>query len=299
MDQLTPTQKEILLAIISLYEKEKRLIKSKEVADIIGKDEGTVRNLIASLKALGLLESKPGPSGGYIPTLKAYEFTKSTSYLPQKVVLYRGDLETNVSVYSIEILDLSNPEGGKILIKVVEDPKSIRVGDRVRLGPLPYSRLVIEGVVTHIDSDRRELLIDLTRMISIPKVKIADMIKGKRIIALRPDMAIKEAARILYSEGIRGAPVVDEENRVVGVLTSADVIRALIDGKVDAKVSEYMKTNVIMISVDDDIIDAINKMMIYNVGRLIVLDRDSRLVGIVTRTDILRTIAGLDRIITI
>jgi predicted transcriptional regulator len=219
--------------------------------------------------------------------------------LPQKVVLYRGDLETNVSVYSIEILDLSNPEGGKILVKVVEDPKSLRVGDKVRLGPLPYSRLVIEGVVTHIDSERRELLIDLTRMISIPKVKIADMIRGKRIIALKPDMTIKEAARILYSEGIRGAPVVNEENRVVGVLTSADVIRALIDGKVDAKVSEYMKTNVIMISIDDDIIDAINKMMVYNVGRLIVLDRDSRLVGIVTRTDILRTIAGLDRIITI
>jgi hypothetical protein len=299
MDQLTPTQKEILLAIIGLYEKERRLIKSKEVAELIGKDEGTVRNMIASLKALGLLESKPGPTGGYIPTLKAYEFTRSSSYLPQKVLLYRGDIETNISVYSIEFLDLSNPEGGKILLKVIEDPKQLKIGDVVRLGPLPHSRLVIEGIVSHVDSERRELLLDLTRMISIPKIRIADMIRGKKIVALKPNMTIKEASKILYSEGIRGAPVIDDEGRVIGILTTADVIRALIEDKVELKVADYMKTNVITISSTDDIISAINKMIVYNVGRLIVLDENLRLVGIVTRTDILKTIAGLDRIITV
>lgn len=53
------------------------MIKSKEVADVINKDEGTVRNIILSLKVLGLIDSKPGPNGGYMPTLKAYEVIKT------------------------------------------------------------------------------------------------------------------------------------------------------------------------------------------------------------------------------
>lgn len=60
-----------------------------------------------------------------------------------------------------------------------------------------------------------------------------------------------------------------------------------------------MKTNVISISEDDDVLTAIKKMLIYNVGRLLVLNKDQRVIGIVTRTDILKTIAGLEEIITL
>jgi predicted transcriptional regulator len=55
-----------------------------------------------------------------------------------------------------------------------------------------------------------------------------------------------------------------------------------------------MKTNVITINENEDILDAIRKMIIYNVGRLLVVDNDNRAIGIVTRTDILRSIAGLE-----
>jgi len=42
LQNLSLTQREILLALIELYNKTKSMIKSKEVADMIGKDEGTV-----------------------------------------------------------------------------------------------------------------------------------------------------------------------------------------------------------------------------------------------------------------
>lgn len=295
MQNLSSTQREILLALVELYNRGKRMIKSKEVADMIGKDEGTVRNIILSLKVLGLVESKPGPNGGYIPTLKAYEFIKNPTITPilDKLSLYRGNIETDIKVENLELIDVTNPSGNKVLLKVTGDLRKLRSGDIVRLGPTPYSRLVIEGIVLDADNDRKEILIDVKRMVSIPKEKVRNII-SRKLISLKPDMTLKEASSILYKEGIRGAPVLGEGEKVLGIITTADIIKAFFEGKYDAKVSDYMKTDVITIREDEDILEAIRKMIIYNVGRLLVVDAMQRVVGIVTRTDILKSIAGLE-----
>ncbi|MUM64701.1 CBS domain-containing protein [Acidianus infernus] len=295
MQNLSSTQREILLALVELYNKGKKMIKSKEVADMIGKDEGTVRNIILGLKVLGLVESKPGPNGGYIPTLKAYEFIKNPSISPilDKLSLYRGNVETDIKIENIELLDITNPSGNKVILKVTGDLRKIRPGDPVRLGPTPYSRLVIDGVVINADDSRKEVLIDVKRMISVPKEKVKNII-GRRLITLKPDMTLKEASMILYKEGIRGAPVLGEGEKVLGIITTADIIKAFFEGKYDAKVSDYMKTDVITIREEEDVLEAIRKMVIYNVGRLLVVDSMQRVIGIVTRTDILKSIAGLE-----
>lgn len=298
MQNLSSTQREILLALVDLYNKNKRMIKSKEVADVIGKDEGTVRNIILSLKVLGLIESKPGPNGGYVPTLKAYETIKNPIITPilDQLSLYKDGFETDIKISNIEILDITNPSGNKVLLRVSGELKKIKVGDTVKVGPVPYSRLVIEGVVIHIDDSRKELILDVTRMISIPKVQVKNII-SRKLIALKPSMTLKEASQILYKEGIRGAPVLDENEKTLGILTTADIIKAFFEGNYEAKVSDYMKTNVISIGDEDDILTAIRKMLIYNVGRLLVLSRNQKVVGIVTRTDILKTIAGLEELV--
>jgi len=262
---------------------------------MIGKDEGTVRNIILGLKVLGLVESKPGPNGGYIPTLKAYEFIKNPSISPilDKLSLYRGNVETDIKIENIELLDVTNPSGNKVILKVTGDLRKIRPGDPVRLGPTPYSRLVIDGVVINADDSRKEVLIDVKRMISVPKEKVKNII-GRRLITLKPDMTLKEASMILYKEGIRGAPVLGEGEKVLGIITTADIIKAFFEGKYDAKVSDYMKTDVITIRDEEDVLEAVRKMVIYNVGRLLVVDSMQRVIGIVTRTDILKSIAGLE-----
>ncbi|MEM4047518.1 MAG: CBS domain-containing protein, partial [Metallosphaera sp.] len=169
----------------------------------------------------------------------------------------------------------------------------IRPGDNVRLGPTPYSRLVIEGVVLNAEEERREIIIDVKRMISIPKERVKNII-SKRLISLKPNMTLKEAAGILYSAGIRGAPVLDDNSNVTGIITTADLMRAFYDGNLNALVSDYMKRDVITIKEDDDIMEAVKKMVTYNVGRLLVMDAINRVTGMVTRTDILKSIAGLE-----
>ncbi|QGA55068.1 CBS domain-containing protein [Sulfolobus sp. E5-1-F] len=295
MQNLSPTQREILLALTDLYNRQKRMIKSKEVADIIGKDEGTVRNIILSLKVLGLVESKPGPNGGYMPTLKAYEIISNPTLTPilDKLNLYKGMIETDIKVENIEIIDITNPSANRVLLKVEGDLRKLKIGDAVRLGPTPYSRLVIEGLVLHLDENSKEIVVDVKRMISIPKEKVKNLI-SKKLIALKPETSLREASMIFYKEAIRGAPVINKDEKVVGILTTADIIKAFFEGNYTAKVSDYMKTNVISINENEDLLDAIRKMIIYNVGRLLVLDSNNKAVGIVTRTDILRSIAGLE-----
>jgi predicted transcriptional regulator len=271
------------------------MIKSKEVADMIGKDEGTVRNIILSLKVLGLVESKPGPNGGYMPTLKAYEYVKNPSISPvyDKLSIYKGLMEVDVKVSNIEIIDITNPKGNRVLLKVTGDLRKLKIGETIRIGPTPYTRLVIEGIILHIDETRKEVIIDVSRMVSIPKERVGNLV-SKRLVVLYKDQPLKEAAAILHRESIRGAPVVEDSKKVVGIITTADIIRAFYEGRIESKVGEYMRTNVITIMEDDDILDAIRKMITYNVGRLLVMNSSSELVGIITRTDILRRIAGLE-----
>ncbi|MEM0293349.1 MAG: CBS domain-containing protein [Saccharolobus sp.] len=295
MQNLSSTQREILLALADLYNRHKRMIKSKEVADIIGKDEGTVRNIILSLKVLGLVESKPGPNGGYMPTLKAYEIINNPTLTPilDRLNLYKDTIETEIKVENIKILDITNPTANRVLLKVDGDVRKLKIGDPVRLGPTPYSRLVIDGIILHLDENSKQIVVDVKRMISIPKEKIKNLI-SKRLVALKPETSLREASMIFYKESIRGAPVINQEEKILGILTTADIIKAFFEANYNAKVSDYMKTNVITINENDDILDAIRKMIIYNVGRLIVVNNENKAVGIITRTDILRSIAGLE-----
>ena len=66
--ELSSVQKEILSALISLYRLNSRSIRGEEIAKILGRNPGTIRNQMQSLKALQLVEGVPGPKGGYKAT---------------------------------------------------------------------------------------------------------------------------------------------------------------------------------------------------------------------------------------
>ncbi len=294
MYKLSPAQREVLEALVKLYEKHRRLIKSKEIAELVGKDEGTVRNIISGLKSLGLVESKTGPSGGYMPTLKAFEVIRGAASLEVPVPIRKDGRVLDLYVTNVELIDLLNPEGIRAILRVQGNLEELSAGDRIRIGPMPYTRLVIDGVVAYVDRYTRQVSVNVQRVASIPRESVGRIAtKREKLVVLKPGMTIREAARLLAERMIRGAPVVDEEGRLRGIITLTDIARAVADGRLDARVEEYMKRNVITIREDQDILEAINTMNRYRIGRLVVVDMSGRLVGIVTRTDILRFILGL------
>jgi tRNA nucleotidyltransferase/poly(A) polymerase len=103
---------------------------------------------------------------------------------------------------------------------------------------------------------------------------------------------MEEAGRIMLRYGHTGMPVVDGE-KVVGMISRRDADKAIVHELGHAPVKGFMTTAVITISPDTPL-NEVQKMVVeYDIGRLPVVDQ-GRLVGIVSRTDILRILHGDD-----
>jgi predicted transcriptional regulator len=295
---LRSIQREVLEALVRLYEERRRMVKSKEVAKVLGKDEGTVRNIIMWLKSMGYVESRTGPAGGYVPTLKAYEVLKGvTPYIMEPgygvVIVFREGETLRLTAVHMEILGLFSAEPAKALVKVMGDLTLVDVGLRARIESLPKRKLVIEGVIRNRDLNASELLIEISKMVVLPEELVGN-IATKRLITVRATDSVREAARTLYTHGIRGAPVVDNEGNVVGFITTTDIAMLVGSGEdLDAPVSKYMRRTVFTISERESLLEAMRIMDFYGVGRLVVLNSARKPVGMVTRTDILRYILAL------
>jgi hypothetical protein len=274
------------------------MVKSKEVARVLGKDEGTVRNIIMWLKSMGYVESRTGPAGGYVPTLKAYEVLRGvTPYIMEPgygvVIVFREGETLRLTAVHMEILGLFSAEPAKALVKVMGDLTQVDVGLRARIESLPKRKLVIEGVIRNRDLNASELLIEISKMAVLPEELVGN-IATKRLITVRATDSVREAARTLYTHGIRGAPVVDNEGNIVGFITTTDIAMLVGSGEdLEAPVSKYMRRTVFTINERESLLEAMRIMDFYGVGRLVVLNNARKPVGMVTRTDILRYILAL------
>jgi len=291
---LTSVQKEILQSLINLYrQSEGKSIKGEEIAEMMNRNPGTIRNQMQSLRSLGLVKGVPGPRGGYKPTIEAYHnLNISDANKETQVSLYKdGKLLKDLTVARIEFTSIPHPRECEAAIKAIGNIKSIDLGDRVRVGPTPVNKLVVNGVVVGRDDMDNVLLLDTTGIRSIPQKKVIE-VASRDLITLGPDLSIKEAAQILTRGGIEGAPVLDGEE-VVGILTLSDITKAIAQNKEHLKVKNIMSDEIITVESDMMIADAVEVMNQNNIGRLIVLDEKGRPIGIVTRTDLLNKIAAL------
>ncbi len=103
-----------------------------------------------------------------------------------------------------------------------------------------------------------------------------------------PEATLDQAARKMRDHNLGLLPVV-EEDRVVGVLTDRDiVVRAVADGRNPraTSVRDIMSTKVIFCCTDQSVADAYRIMEKNNVRRLVVLDPDDYLAGVVTIADL-------------
>ena len=107
-------------------------------------------------------------------------------------------------------------------------------------------------------------------------------------VVLSPETTLKEAARKMRDLD-SGVMPIGERDRLVGMLTDRDItVRATAEGKDPngTPVREAMTTDVVYCFEDDDVRGAARKMEEHQIRRLIVLNRDKRLVGIVALGDI-------------
>ena len=112
-------------------------------------------------------------------------------------------------------------------------------------------------------------------------------IMSRDVRTARPQDTIQDVAQAMREVDTGAVPVCDGE-RLMGIVTDRDiVVRAVSEGRSFATpVTEVMSSNIEACYEDDDIRAAADKMAELQIRRLPVLDRDQRLVGIVSLGDI-------------
>ncbi len=290
---LSLIQKDILITLISLYHQYSHPIKGEDIAEIIKRKPGTVRNQMQALKVLGLVDGVPGPKGGYHPTARAYgELNITNDYSESDVPIQKNNCDMDgIKVSEIAFTTLTHADLCHALIKIIGNVRAFEIGDRVTVGPTPVNKLLIKGEVFGKDEINSALLISTSEMTSLPKKPVRDYM-SMPLISLEPDMTIAYAMKTLLQKKIHGAPVL-ENGKLAGIVTLTDIVTSIDRGMTGENlVREMMVKDVITIPADKRLYEVVRQFKERDVGRVIVMDGEKP-VGILTHSDILRVFPAL------
>lgn len=129
----------------------------------------------------------------------------------------------------------------------------------------------------------------------LAKITVADYM-SKRLVTLTKDTNVIDAVKKLLNHKITSAPVIDQQGRLLGMFSEKDVMRVVLESaynqSMGGKVGEYMTSETISVNADSSIVDLAEKFQQSSVRSFPVF-QDADLVGIVSRTDVLRALASI------
>ncbi|MCX6675003.1 MAG: CBS domain-containing protein [Methanothrix sp.] len=283
---LTPVQRDILTTLINIHRVEGRAVKGEEIAELIDRNPGTIRNQMQSLKALNLVEGVPGPKGGYKATGSAYE-ALSIDAIGDVVtvpVLRNGVLVEGATASEIIFNKVMHSQQCDGVIRVIGNIRDFNIGDEIEVGPTPVNKLYIRGKIVGRDDTMSRLILQIKEMISVPKVAVKKI--ARRAVRIPPGISLQEASRILVHNGVHEALVEDSSP---GLIKLEDVARAVADGKINQEVREIMTRGFLTIDSNEPIYEAI-KMLGKTGANQLVVSEDNALWGIVTPNDIVKSL---------
>ncbi|MEN3012650.1 CBS domain-containing protein [Dictyoglomus thermophilum] len=120
----------------------------------------------------------------------------------------------------------------------------------------------------------------------LPRDFLAKDIMSYPVVTIPPDISIKEAFKIMMKYGYGGL-CVEENKKLVGIISRRDIERAINLKLTKRKVKSFMSKPVITVTPETPIWEIEKILVEKNIGRVPVLDGD-KIVGIITRQDILR-----------
>lgn len=137
-------------------------------------------------------------------------------------------------------------------------------------------------------------------------------VMSKEVSALSPDTNALEALQIIMQKHISGLPVLDKNNKICGMLTETEILKSILPGYIDkvgkmmyigydkaAKkmqnlknltVNDIMRTEVLTVQPETSLAE-IARLMLMQKRRRIPIVKENKVVGIIAREDVVRTIA--------
>ena len=283
---LTPVQRDILTALINIHRIEGRAVKGEEIAELIDRNPGTIRNQMQSLKALNLVEGVPGPKGGYRATGGAYEALniEATGDVVTVPVIKNGVLMEGSTASEIIFNKVMHSQQCDGVIRVIGNIRDFNVGDEIEVGPTPVNKLYIRGTVRGRDDTMSRLILHIDEMISVPKFAIKKI--ARRAVRIPPSVSLQEAARILVHNGVQEALVDDSSP---GLINLADITRAVADGRTSQEAREIMTRGFLTIDSEEPIYEAI-KMLGKTGASQLVVSEEGVLWGFISPGDLIKSL---------
>jgi len=130
---------------------------------------------------------------------------------------------------------------------------------------------------------------------NVKSALVRDYMAG-RLVTFKPDMDVLDAIHELLQNRIAGAPVVNDQGELLGMLSELDCLKIALNagyyGDWGGPVADYMTPDVETVDADMNIIDLAQKFLQSGFRRFPVL-RNNRLVGQISRRDVLRALQSL------
>ena len=131
----------------------------------------------------------------------------------------------------------------------------------------------------------------------VASLKVSDYMATK-LITFGPDQRMHEVIEILLKNRISGAPVINEENELVGIVSEGDCLRQISESQYhnfpisEGKVSDYMVRNVITIDGNMSIFDAASRFLKSKIRRFPVVE-NGKVVGQISQKDVMKAVLDL------
>lgn len=216
-----------------------------------------------------------------------------------KILIARGSVEEFVGGLALLTHKLAEIEQIDAVFTVVE------MEDRVHLvGRCPLKEVNCKDVMEQFGGgghpaaasatvkgqtvdDVADALLDIVKGMVRAPLTVGDIMSSP-VKMVFPETTIEEAGKIMLRYGHTGLPVI-KDGKLVGVISRRDVEKATHHGLGHAPVKGYMTANVVTVKTDMNINDVQELMIEKDIGRLPVVEGD-RVVGIISRTDVLQTL---------
>ena len=122
----------------------------------------------------------------------------------------------------------------------------------------------------------------------LQRIKVRDVMRTEIVVLSRRD-TMRRAQDLMRRNRISGIPIA-ESGRLYGIVSVEDIIQALTGGWIDDLIFKHMSNHLIVLEADMPLAFALKYFENYNYGRFPVLNKEHRLVGIISQRDVTRTL---------
>jgi CBS domain-containing protein len=127
---------------------------------------------------------------------------------------------------------------------------------------------------------------------------LIDDFMTRNLATATEEMDLLSLVDLLLRRGISGAPVVDGSGHLIGMVSEHDCLKAILvgtyQGEVGGSVADVLTTSVETIRLGTSIVEAANQMVTSGRRRLPVVDHENRLIGQISRSDLLRAVRAYE-----